>query len=138
MNGAGRGRDASCLAPRTNAYIAAFPHTARHSLLHVAMGLKSEAARFKNRKISECSWSSLRRLAGYHPLLLDLSLADAAVAKGPPRRRCVANSLRILSVSSISLEPVFTSAMSSIFPLRASCAFVSNRAIGAPMARLIA
>jgi putative ABC transport system substrate-binding protein len=57
------------------------------------------------------------RYCGYHSLLLDLSLADAAVAKGPPRRRCVANSLMILFVSSISLEPVFTSVMSSIFPL---------------------
>lgn len=61
-----------------------------------------------------------------HPLLLDRSLEDAVVAKGPLRRRCMANSLRISPISSISLEPVFTSAMSSIFPLRASCAFVSN------------
>jgi hypothetical protein len=49
---------------------------------------------------------------GGHPLLLDISLADAAVAKGPPRRRCVASSLRISPVSSISLKPVFTSPMS--------------------------
>jgi hypothetical protein len=42
------------------------------------------------------------------------SLEDAIVAKGP-LRRCVANSLRASSISSISLEPVFTSSISSIF-----------------------
>src|SRR3954453_13076850 len=68
---------------------------------------------------------------GNPPLLLVHSLEDAVAAKGPLRRRSIANSLRISSISPISLEPVFTSSMSSIFPLRASCAFVSNWAIGA-------
>src|SRR5262249_13741906 len=74
-----------------------------------------------------------------HPLLSDDPSPEAAVvAKGPLPRRCMANSLRISSILPISLEPVFTSSMSSTFPLRASCAFVSNWITDAPMARLIA
>ena len=71
-------------------------------------------------------WLEARSLSLKHPPLhSDPLLGDAIVAKGP-LRRWVASSLRILSISLISLGPVSTSSMSSIFPLRASCAFSSN------------
>src|SRR5437764_4927286 len=82
------------------------------------------------RPLKACAWVFPEKMIaiyrGNHPF----GLEDAA--KGPLRRRCAANSLRVSLISQISPEPEFTSAMSSIFPLRASRALVSNWVTGPP------
>ena len=56
---------------------------------------------------------------------VEAGAVEDGVVEGPLRRRCAANSFRTSSMSRISLEPEFTSVMSSMFPFRANRAFVS-------------